>query len=546
MERGARSLIALSLILVALLPAGAGASSPGIPSAGPYVKLGYGPTSLTAVTRGTPVYTVGDELWFMSDYNQSVYVNVVPPDGSSPAVSQPVPPHAAVRLYVFGASDSPGDWVLGVRVTNSSFGSVRFGFEKVPVLAAPSVVESSVEPNGTLAASLRASLGNESAAQGCVIGSDAPAVVQVPYPRSLGSGNVALAYAGGTMRISNAAGAASQTGTAFDFWVELYYTYSYISPSNPRQLITGQVLAAGTPTVSLGGRTQTNQSSALARYVQLRTGRYDLRAFFRYAGGLSVYETTVVMQGGNPWVWLGGCLDLADMATTFAIASPLSGAPPSWPRGIYSMADVLGVEGFSYTPLPLNLSRISLVAAPWGGRVPGGILVRIFASSAGSSCVDYNSTVYCDLSRVPSTLTLTLGYAGMAAENSSLPIGSRFYAGSIDVPLGKLVLNVTAGGAPVSSASVTVNAGRAVEKGITGQDGTATFLLLGGNYSVGFRYGAYNTTVAVRVTPGSASVVDVSVPQAISDAYVYLLLALGAVGVAFDVWAWKGVARKKG
>ena len=547
MKRLAEPALMLSLALAAFLPAGALASAPGTVS--PYMRLGYSPTSLTAVTQGTPVYTVGDELWAMSDYNQSVYVNVVPPNASTPVVSLPVSPHTAVRLHVFGPEDTPGIWVMGVSGSNSSFGSVAFGFERLPSLAPPYVAQSAFEPNGTLSLLFRANLGNESGAQGCMVGSRAPTTALIPYPKDMGSGTIALAYVNGSVRATPETAGAGQSQPAFDFWVQLYYAYSYLSPSNTEQLVESEVLAAGTQATSIGGPSQVNQSLGLSTYVHLRAGRYELRAFFRNANGLSVYETGVVIDGGRPWLWLGGCEDIVDMASASSVSGSVSGVTASWPSGIYSMADVGGVEGILYSPLALNLSRISLNAQPWGGPVPASISARVLSAPAGSSCAVYNSTVYCDLRAVPAALTLQLGYGGNALENSSLAIGSQHYVGSLGVPLGELLLKGEAGGSGLPNASVSVAAGgaggRVVVRGRTGQNGTAAFLLLAGNYDVSLRYGSYNTSVEVRVAAGSLSEVDVAVPQNSPAAYAYILLAVGAAGVAINVWVWRGVFGRK-
>src|SRR5438445_9444062 len=82
----AAALLFLFALLLAILPlqpgivAGAFGAVPPPPSSNPLssvaLSLGFGPSSLSPVSNGIPVYTVGDTIWAESAYNFSIPLSV--------------------------------------------------------------------------------------------------------------------------------------------------------------------------------------------------------------------------------------------------------------------------------------------------------------------------------------------------------------------------------------------------------------------------------------------------------------------------------------
>ncbi len=543
--------LSLSAFVVLLLLSSAGPGAHAIVVPGPplpTIELGYSPASLTTVSQGTPIYTAGDEVWLMSDYNQSVYANLIPPNNSTPARGMEVPPGVPVRLYTFSSSEPPGTWILGVRVGNSTYVVADVLFELPPSLPAPSLVNATILTTGNLSLSFREELGGAYDGQTCVVGSRLPTSVVAPYKGSAIAGSVALSYANGSVSEAWLPVGRPQPGMTIDFWMEMYYAYSYQNPQDPQQVYTTEVLAARTPTVSLSGGSSSNQTVPLADSVALREGRYDIRAFFRDSRGLSVYETTALFSSTGPWVWFGGCRSVGALTNSFSVGLPVSLPNYTWPGGIFTVASQGGVEGFRYTPIGLNLTRVSLTASPWNARLPSYVSVNAATPGQSSLCRAFNGSVYCLLSRVPAVLDLRFGYGGTTFMNATVDVQSPGSIRLLGVPLGKLVLNAEANGSPAAGATVQLSLqGRngTVASGLTGASGTSISYLFAGNYSLYFHYGSYNLTEAVRVNAGSATTLNIEVAPQADYTVSYALLGLAGVGIVLNLWVWRGQLLKR-
>ena len=131
----AAALLFLFALLLAILPlqpgivAGAFGAVPPPPSSNPLssvaLSLGFGPSSLSPVSNGIPVYTVGDTIWAESAYNFSIPLSVTSetPNPCLVCLGLPAaPPPAMVKaakvlekgvitpVYTFLSTDADGAW----------------------------------------------------------------------------------------------------------------------------------------------------------------------------------------------------------------------------------------------------------------------------------------------------------------------------------------------------------------------------------------------------------------------------------------------------
>jgi hypothetical protein len=540
----AEAIIAFVVLILATVPDVYGAPQPGPPA----IELGYGPSSLIPLAQGTPVYSTGDQFWLSSDYNISLRAALFPPGFSSAISIVPIGPRSVTNVYTFTRSDQSGEWDLVLASGTLPIRVIPFDFEQPPTLNSPSLSSASLLNNGTLVTNFTIGLGDGYNGQGCIIGSTVPSVVSFLFPASEGGGAVSLVTNGtGVSADSSPYGPPSTHRGTMDFWLEMYYPYSYSSTENSALLVTRDVLVARTSPILLNSSLRSNSTLEMTEYAHLRTGRYDITVYFRDGSGLTAREASVLWTGVGPWVWLGGCIGLKTLASTFTYSSTLTVPTSEWPTGIYAMLDVGGVEGTVFSRIQLNLAAVHLTTGDWKVPFPRGLSVSVAQDPALANSATVNGTVYLELKHVPANVNILVGSAGSRIENLSVGISAPHSEVSVAVALGKVNVEVETSGTGVPGARVTMSANSSLRgapfSAITNAQGMVSFLMIPGSYILTYQYRNFTGTASVVISGGDTSVVNAEVPQVVNYTPLYVLLGLGALGATMNFFFWRRVVR---
>jgi len=196
------ALLSLFALLLATLPlqsgfvAGAFGAVPPPSSPNPLssvaLSFGFGPSSLSPVSNGVPVYTVGDTMWAESAYNSSIPLSLT---SATPATAnlRITPKFAAVNLlekgviapvYTFISNDVDGVW-------NVTIGGLQ-GAIVIPVhFVNPSAHQVSLGPllyslkGGNMSISTQAKLGDSYDQEVCAGGNATSAGVSLTIPADM-------------------------------------------------------------------------------------------------------------------------------------------------------------------------------------------------------------------------------------------------------------------------------------------------------------------------------------------------------------------------
>lgn len=535
------------LLVAALLFASAPVANAAPSSRLPLIELGFGPSSLVPLGQGSPIYTIGDQLWLSSDYNLSLSAALFPSGSSIPVSVVPISYKDVELVYTFGPNDQSGVWSLVLVSGTLPFQVIQVYFERPPDLTPPVLSSSSLLSNGTLLSNFTMNLGEGYNGEGCIVGSVTPSAVQFSFPSSDGDGEVTLTTNGSAISVLSAPlGIHGGQSNSMDFWVELYYPYSYTSSANPESIVTRDILVARSNPSLLNSSLLSNSTIELSEYSHLRTGTYDLVAYFRDSSGLTARESSVLWSGTGPWVWLGGCVSLKQLASSFYCSTSLALPSTSWPFGIYAMLADGGVEGVGFSPISLNLTRVALHVEPYGGNLPGAVVISVNGPDI-SNYTYYDGSLYLVLDKVPSQVDVSVGYPGVQSDRFTIPIASGRNSTSLGIPFGQVSIAATSNGLGFSNAEVLVNSTLGsrpnVAAEVTSGAGTAFFSLLSGNYTVTLRSGGFAETEDVQVVPGSNATLGFDVPYSPNLTLPYLLLGLATLGVLVNVLIWRRVVR---
>ena len=232
------------------------------------VQLGFNPSSLVTVATEIPTFTVGDEMWMMVTFNASANVELFPPSSGNALVNKTIEPDSLTLLFTFNSQATPdGQWK--VSFPKSQFGNFTFPVEVVN--PANHTIQTSLSSygfeGGDLALNYTVGAPLDSyGIQGCLLPKSISPTVILDSPASIG-GAIEIANQGGTASVV-AVGNVSQL---FEFWVELYATYSYQSAS---QLSSYPVESAMTNPVSLSSQSRA-ANPAIIPLLGMRSGLYE-------------------------------------------------------------------------------------------------------------------------------------------------------------------------------------------------------------------------------------------------------------------------------
>ncbi len=539
-----------SVVLVALLALSAAVHA--VPATGqvvfisaPSLGMGFSPGSISPIDDGVPVYAPGDQLWVESYSSGPVIIEVADANGTIVA-NDTFLPLSPTLVHTFSSADVGGSW-----------GLLAAGPGGTPVRSIPSLVtnftlvgDQSVQPSMTgyrLTADGGLDMNFSLAAPGaydiaaCLVGSALPSTVVVPVPSGLGSGQLELVKEGNQVVVD----LRGNVTAPFTFWTELHDDYSYTLGGNSTVVSRDLEVAASNPLdVALNFLGAT---TGLEDQLSMRTGRFSMWAFFESSQGISIYQAPLLIPDNNTWVSQDGCTTQAStLAPTFSLSASLAQPPPSWPREIYTMYKLDGVEMFSAAAIPIEPAAIHVVASPWNENFTNPELAVIATGGAPVQGLSFgNDTIYLTAGRYPLDVSVTLSGSVVGTVDISQP----FSTNDLTVGSAKVVVGTEVDGKAVSGVNVILNEGGSPIANASSVAGEATFYVLAGNYTVTGSYENSTSTDAVDARDGVQSAIFLdfggSGQNSTGQLLSYLLAGTALMGIAISTIVWVRAYRKQ-
>jgi hypothetical protein len=508
----------------------------------PYsIGVGFGPSDISPISQGVPIFTQGDQLWVENYYNFSVVASLFQPNqtGSTP---QHVASLSPTLIRTFGANDTSGTWQL---LITDSFGSsftvnlIVTGHDRA---MATSFTGAGFGLGGTLVTSFAQSSADAYDIQACLVGSSLPTDLMLPIPVALGTGAIHVGLNGPNATI----GIVGKATSDFTFWFELYHPYSY-AVGTAGEVVSRLLEAATIDPIpfSSGANGTTFFADPLNVELPMRDGRYLMRAFFRSSAGLSVQETSLLRENEGLWVMLSGCAALQDVgAQQFRLNTHVTPLAAGWPRGILTMFKVDGVEDYTFSQLNLGLSSVSVTASPW--NVP---LDDVGLSAMGQTVTNTTSLdgeVYILASSYPLQGSIIVGMGSSVYGRVAFQIPQAYGQDSVSVSVGRVAVRTTSNGQPRSGVSVTIsNAANGSVSASTNSSGLAQFYLPAGSYSASADIAGATYSSPFQAVNGQPSIVEIDSGGSSAVQLTYALVALGVAGVVGNVWVWLRYWRRR-
>lgn len=535
---GSKTLVLLVLVLLAA-PASALAQSGG--STTPSIGLGYGPQSIEPADLGVPVFAQGDQIWIESFENTSSLYATLSTPGSAGGLTVPVVqgrylgPGSLIHLYTFGSSDPLGTWTLDFFSAASGLSS-SIG---VTLANATSLVPT-YEGGGVAGNDLKLSYSLPPTPaydiQVCAMGASQTSSASFKLPGSIG-GALDVDLAGEAAAVSAPIAVASFTG-----WLELYTERAYQSGGT---LVSEETLAARSSGVFFLNGSTPSGVSFFTTDLNLRAGRYDLRAYVRTPSGLDSYDAPFLLLDGGSWVSLNGCTQLTGVSSgTFILTTNLDNPNATWPRLLYTMYTAEGVDGVTSSRIPASEARIDIRNSATAGPVPG---IEIRAEGAGvQSWSGFDSGVYVIGAGYPLHVRVTLGFEGVVSESFNVTVLGPFEHVSMAVDAGTLVVHTSANGKPLANATVVVSPGTGGQASfVPGPEGNVTLTLPPGDYGVTASFSGRTGAGDGHVLPGGVSYVRIDLSSGGTPIVADLLAVVLIVGVGTDFLVWRAYLERR-
>jgi hypothetical protein len=503
------------------------------------IELGYGPTSLSPLDEGIPVYTTGDSLWVSSYYSQAITFSLVRPDQSQASLVT-LQWIGATELYTFTSSDQPGYWNVNVDFGNGT--SFLIGI----VLTNPGAANASLSQYSLKQNNLNLGFSVQQTGayniEGCFASSSTPnstAFISVPS-----------AEGGGLMRIDSnllntSVSDSFKSHAPFTFWYELDYNYTF-SGFLTNETITKSLTVARSPTFLFAGNS--TNSGQLQGDAPLRPGRYILSAFFDSASGLAVTTTRLLLNGTFNWLWLSGCSPFAISNSNFTSQVSLVQNPSAWPKALYFMYDSQGIEGISTTPLTINLARVDASTEPKNVTL-ANLNYTISDNPLVQASESFGGSLYVIAKSFPVSVVINPSLGSMALAPQNVTITGPFSETRFFIPVGTLQVHVSNDTKPLSGASVLVtNTAGGELSSITSTQGNATVYLPAGAYNVSLPAGPAGNSQNALISVGKVSSLYFAFSTPPSFTTTYLITALSAmalVGLTLNVWVWRARNRSR-
>jgi len=531
------SLLGLLLAASTFQPglAGTASAAPNSPVSGLSISLGFGPSSLSPVSGGIPVYTTGETIWAESAYNYSVTLSLTSPplsDGSPGAVvaTKPLDPEAAAPLYTFAPADTDGVWNITLASAQGS-ATIPVRFVNLvnhrPVSLGP--IQYSLE-GANLSISAQADLGSSYEQEVCAAGSVPRPAVTLSLPRDMGdSGSIALTP-GNPVGIT----VLGVLNKPLSFWFELYHPYA-LDTTATSNLVADNVMAAQSQPFDV--ISQGPSSTVLAWNTPLRAGRYDLRAYFQNSTSLEVFQTRVLILNDSSWISLSStCSPRAIQSSDVSYSANLAGGQADWPRTLYVMYRTFGVEAVNSYPLKANLSSVNFVASPWGKPLQDG-KASVSSSSGVIQTSQEGGSLFVLASQYPVHLNYSLDIGGVVdLAQASVTIDGSYSTQNVEVSSAELTVHVLSDQSPPITLAVTGSQGANIAPSPVQGGQTASLFLPTGSYTVTGLQAGESESAKVGLTDGLATSVTLNF-NAIPSLEIILVVTAAIAAVA-NVLIW--------
>jgi hypothetical protein len=534
------ALLLLVGLLLAMVPLGTASaatnsSSVSAPSS-PQLSLGFSPSTLSPVSGGVPVYTVGDTIWALSSYNSTVSVSVTSAD-SRVVVGTVMNPHVITPLYTFKASDTDGVWNLTVGVPQgvapTAPVSVRFvNLADHPVSLSPLLYSLD---GGNMSISTQANLGDSYDQEVCAAGS---AGVSLALPRDMNeSGSIAL-NPGSPFGIT----VHGQVNESFSFWFELYHPYA-LDVISANSLVANDLLAAELQPVtfaqSVAFNSTVSANTTLTLNVPLREGRYEMRAYFQNSTNLEVVQSRVLVLNDSSWVSLSSsCLPQTVQSQNISYSASLTHGEASWPRTLYLMYRTFGVEAVASYPVNANLSSVNFVASPWNASLQD-LTVNVFPAPGITQTSQDGSSLFVLASQYPVKLSYSLDIGGgVGLVTGSVTVNGRDSVLTNTISLAELTVHVLSDQSSPGTLDVTGPQGLSISTGAVGSNDTSSFLLPTGTYTVTATQAGSTESAQVGLTDGLASAVTLNFNTFLTFEIILVVTAVMAAVANLAIWVF--------
>ena len=529
-----RLLLPVALLLI-MTPGFAVAQPAPVPPH-PDVGLGFGPFSVEPVGLGVPVYSVGDQLWVESFENTSAtFLTLTPPSGTS-SWTLLLSPGELVRLRTFAPSDPLGTWMLEAESLGTGTTKIlNLTLTGTPPPLDPGFVGANVSGNEL---QLGYTLPPTSAynIQECTMGASGGASTGFQLPGAVG----------GTLRVDLVGSEATVTSPGafgtFTGWLELYTQRTY---TKGEALISEETLAARMSGVFILNGTSAGQVAQLNPDLNLREGRYDLRAYVRSPSGLYSYDAPYLMLNGSSWISLNGCTEVASVSSgSITMTTNLDSSNATWPRLLYTMYTEDGVDGVTSSRIPASEVRIDIRNSATSEPVPG---IEIKAEGAGvQSWSGFNSGVYLIGASYPLHVRVTLGFDRVVSESFNVTVPGPLEYVSMTVEAGTLVVHTSANGKPLANATVGVSPGTGGQASfVPDSEGNVTLTLPPGDYNVTASFSGRTGAGEGQVLPGGESYVRIDLSAEGSPIVAGLLAVVLMIGAGADFLVWRAYLKRR-
>ncbi|HEV2389228.1 MAG TPA: hypothetical protein VGS04_00740 [Nitrososphaerales archaeon] len=504
--KAAAALALLGLLLTVF------AFQPGVPpqasgaansTSSPPLSLGFGPSSLSPVSGGTPVYTVGETIWAESGYNYSLALSLAYTGPSSnasfgAAVAQlNLDPQVVTPIHTFTEADPDGIWSITLGSTEGPVVvSVRFVnlADHRPVLLGP--LQYSLD-GGNLSVSARANLAEFYDQEVCAASRSSGAPIEFALPRDMGElGSITLSP--GTPFGISTLGVLQP----ISFWFELYHTYALDEGGTANFVADTLMVAQSQPLdVTSDGPT----STTLTWSAPLRAGRYDLRIYFQNSTSVEAFQSRVLILNESSWLSLStACLPQQVLSSGISYSGSLKGGQSGWPRTLYYMYRTSGVEAVAAYPLRANISSVSLEASPWNASLQD-VQVSVTHSSGVLQTSQEGGSLFVLASQYPAQLNYSLDIGGApGVAQGALTAAGPYSIQTLKVTLAELTVHLPGGqGSPVAL-QVSGSRGVNVSRAVPGSNVTASFFLPTGSYTVTASQAGESQSAHIDLTDGAA------------------------------------------
>lgn len=530
------SLLGLLLAVIAFQPGvGTQASAAANTTSPTPFSLGFSPSSLTPVSGGTPVYTVGETIWAESGYNYSVPLSLAYAGPSSNAsfgaeVAQlNLDPQVVTPIHTFTQADPDGVWSITLGSTEGPVViTVRFVnlADHLPVLVGP--LQYSLA-GGNLSISAQANLADFYDQEVCAAGSASGAPIEIALPRDMGElGSIALAP--GTPFGVSTLGVLQP----ISFWFELYHTYALEEGGTNNFVADTLMVAQSQPldVISDGPTTTTLTWSS-----PLRAGRYDLRVYFENSTSLEVFRSRVLVLNDSSWVSLSGaCLPHQVQSSDISYSASLTAGQADWPRTLYYMYRASGVEAVVAYPVRANLSSVNFEASPWNASLQD-VEVSVTHSTGVLQTSQEGGSLFVLASTYPAQLNYSLAIGGaLDVAQGALTADGRYSTQTLRVGLAELTVHLPGDQSNPVTLEVSGSRGVNVTRGPVGSNRTASFFLPTGSYTVTASRAGESQSAQVDLTDGVAATVTLNF-----NAYAGLetvLAVTAAIAVVANILVW--------